>query len=153
MRIALRSSAGMLAVLLLSGAACSGSLMTDPATRVDVSIARNAYTSGDTVIAVVRNLGAVTLTYPYGFCKTALQREQGGIWSTVLLPPDGCPLALGILAPGASVPLQYVLPSNVPGGLYRLTMPAPVPKDAAAPEPDLATPPFTVNSVILGAPL
>ena len=149
MRTVLRRPFALLATLMLAAFGCGGSLATDPGPgkRVDVTVAKDAYISGDTVIAIVKNVSDVTLTYPYGFCKTALQRQLGGEWTTASPPSDGCPLALGLLGPGASVPQAYLLPSDVSPGLYRLTMPSPVPKDAQTPEPDLTTPPFSINSV------
>ncbi|MEO6778859.1 MAG: hypothetical protein ABI194_05335 [Gemmatimonadaceae bacterium] len=140
----------LLTSLLVGVAGCSGSLVTDPGKRVDVTLSKDAYVSGDTVVSTIRNVSDVTLTYPYGFCKTALQRQQqGGQWTTVSTPPGGCPFALGILGPGGSVPQRYVLAADVQPGVYRLTMPSPIPKGSTVPEPDVTTPPFSVNTVTL----
>ncbi len=154
MRTLPESVAVVLATSLLAGAGCSGSFVTEPGKRVDVTLAKDAYASGDTVIATIRNVSDVTLTYPYGFCKTALQRQQqGGQWTTVSVPPGGCPFALGILGPGESVPQRYVLAGAIQPGVYRLAMPSPVPKGTTAASPDVTTPPFSVNSVTLGGPM
>jgi hypothetical protein len=140
----------LLTILLLGVAGCSGGLVTDPGKRVDVTLPKDAYVAGDTVVATIRNVSDVTLTYPYGFCKTTLQRQQqGGQWTTVSAPPGGCPFAVGILEPGGTVPHRYVLAVDVKPGVYRLTMPSPVPKGTTVPEPDVTTPPFSVNAVAL----
>ncbi len=142
----------LLTALLLAAGGCSGSFVTDPAQSVDLTLSKDVYLPGDTVVVTIRNVGGVTLTYAYGFCKTTLQRQQqGGQWTDLSVPTGGCPFALGILGPGGSVPDWYVLASDAAPGIYRLTMPAPVPKGSTVSAPDVVTPPFSVQSVTLSS--
>lgn len=130
---------------------CGGTFVSDPTPekRVVVNLSKRGYISGDTVVLTVKNVSALTLTYPVGFCKTELQRQVGPTWITVPLGSNGCPLALRILGARQSVVHEYVLPSSLPTGLYRLAIPTPIPGNAKTTEPPLTTPAFTVNSVAL----
>lgn len=148
--------AGRLSQFVLAAAvgmvtpSCSGGFVNapDPNPNVQVTLQKQSYVSSDTVTVWVRNVSTATLTYPYGFCKTELQEERGTDWITVTTPSDGCPLALGLLGPGATVPNRYVLPPNLTPGRYRLSMPSPR-ADGSPPQPPLPSPSFSVNSVIL----
>jgi len=117
-----------------------------PGKRVAASVAQDTYFSGEPVNVTVANLSEVTLYYPDGFCKTELQRKDGSAWLTVHDPAAGCPVELGFLEPNQAVVHQFRLPKGVAGGIYRLILPMPKPEEATAPEPELLTPPFRVQS-------
>ena len=141
----------LLVTLTVAATACAGANASDPGPgkRVQMTLAKDAYRSGDTVTATVRNISEVTLDYANAFCHRALQQYQGGKWSTVSPPPDACTLQIAILGPGQAVPLTYRLANVLQAGLYRLAIPSPTPLNAQMPEPDVTTPPFSVNSVTL----
>jgi hypothetical protein len=113
-----------------------------PGKRVAASIAQQTYVSGQPVNITIANLSEVTLVYPNGFCKAALQRRDGAAWMTIPNPSKGCPIALDFLEPGQSVVHQFHLPKGVAGGTYRLTLPMPVPEEAGERETELLTPSF-----------
>jgi hypothetical protein len=137
----------VLSALIVAGSACAGSRLIDPGPgkRVEATLTQDAYLSGGLVDITIKNLSDVPLQYPLGFCKIELEREENSAWLTVLIP-DGCPLALAFLGPGQAVGQAYRLPTGIPSGTYRLSMPMPVPKSATAPEPRLTTPSFRVGS-------
>jgi len=144
----------VLAVLTLTVSACAGSNLSDPGTSdpaVQVALARDVYQAGDTVVAMIRNVGGVTLEYSYAFCQSVLQRQhQGGDWSTVSPPPVGCALNLAFLRPNNSVPLTFRLPSNLPAGIYRPALPQPAALgENASTALTVTTPAFSVNAVTL----
>lgn len=143
-----RVSLGFIAVSTLIASGCLSLRPYDPGPgkRVAASVVQNTFLSGQPVNVTVANLSDVTLFYPDGFCKTKLQRQQGTEWMTVPDPAVGCPIELGFLEPGQAVVHQYRLPKGVAVGTYRLTMPMPRPEEATAPEPELLTPTFTVES-------
>jgi hypothetical protein len=117
-----------------------------PGKRVAALIVQDTYLSGEPVNVTISNLSDVTLYYPDGFCKTALQRREDTGWMTVSDPAAGCPIELGFLEPGQTVVHQFRLPKGVAVGTYRLTIPMPVPDETAPPEPGLLTPAFRVQS-------
>jgi hypothetical protein len=133
-------------------AGCAGTGLSDPGPgkRVDVTVSKSGYASGETVDVTVKNVSNLTLTYPLVFCKTELQREVSSTWTTVQVPSDGCRLALAILEARQSTINKYVLPTSLPSGIYRLAMPTPTPENAKTAEPPLTTPSFSVNSVTFG---
>lgn len=145
-------AATALVVALLT--ACSGSFLSDPGPgkRIQMTLTRDTYQSGDTATVLVKNISLVTLDYVGSFCLRALQRYQSGEWSTVSPPPDGCTLQIGLLGPGQTVPLTFYLSSDVSTGLYRLTIPSPTPLRAQGPDSDVTSPSFSVNSVAFGQP-
>ena len=142
-----RANLGFFAVLTLIVSGCV-SLPYDPGPgkRVAASVVQNTFLSGASVNVTVANLSDVTLFYPDGFCKTKLQRKDNTGWMTVPDPAVGCPVSLGFLEPGQAVVHQYRLPKGVAVGTYRLILPMPKPEEATAPEPELLTPTFTVES-------
>jgi hypothetical protein len=135
---------GVLGAIVLVAAGCAGSF-TDPGPgrRVEASVVRSAYLSGESINITVKNLSDVRLAYPSGFCKIELQRLENTEWETVLVP-DGCVLVLAFLGPRQSVTQEYRLSSAVTPGIYRLSMPMPIPEGATA-EPRLLTPPFSLG--------
>jgi hypothetical protein len=150
MHHSIRSSIfGCLAACAVVASACAGNGVSDPGPgkRVQATLPKENYVSGEIVVNV-RNLSDLQLTYPYGFCKTELQRAQGPDWITVLVP-DGCALAIGYLKAGQTVPTEFRLPADLAAGVYRLIMPMPVPSGATSPDTPLASPAFTVNSTAL----
>lgn len=139
---------GYLSLAVVMGSACGGTGVLDPGPgkRVEAQVAQEIYYSGQDVVVTIRNVSGITLDYNYGFCPAKLQRlEPDDAWTDVGAPPDGCPLALGILGPGQSVPFQFHLTDAITIGQYRFALPMPHLRDATAPEPDLLTPPFVVN--------
>jgi hypothetical protein len=132
--------------LMASGCATVRPHDPGPGKRVAAGFVQDTYLSGESINVTISNLSEVTLFYPDGFCKTALQRRDGTSWKTVSAPSTGCPIALGFLDPGQTVVHQYRLPKGVAVGTYRLTMPMPVPEDDPTPEPELQTPAFRVNA-------
>lgn len=144
----------LLSLFALSAMACSPTTINDPgpAGRVEVKLNRQSYAVGDTIELIVTNVSQLALVYPVGFCRTSLQRQQGDVWSTVDSPAEGCPLALGLLGPGQSVPHRYVVPRDLPTGRYWLVMPLPIPRDAPAPGTSLTSPSFVLNAVTLRSP-
>jgi hypothetical protein len=143
-----RTNLGLLAAFTLIALGCASLRPYDPGPgkRVAASVAQDAYLSGEPVNVTIANLSDVTLFYPDGFCKTELQRKDGGEWVTVHDPSIGCSIELGFLEPNQAVVHQYRLPKGVAVGTYRLIMPMPKPEEAVAPEPELLTPTFKVES-------
>lgn len=148
MRTLGRANLGMIAVMILIASGCASMRPFDPGPgkRVAAIVPHETYLSGESVNVTISNLSEVTLYYPDGFCKTALQKRNGEDWMTVQDPSSGCPVALGFLEPGQTVVHQFRLPKGVAGGTYRFTIPMPVPEEATAPEPELLTPTFKVAS-------
>jgi hypothetical protein len=137
--------------LVTSGCASLKPYDPGPGKRVAAAFAREAYVSGESVNVTIANLSEVTLFYPGGFCKTALQRRDGSSWLTVSDAAATCPIERDFLEPGQTVVHQYRLPEGVLDGTYRLSMPmpTPLPEEAAAPEPeqgDLQTPAFKIQT-------
>jgi hypothetical protein len=143
-----RANLGLIAAftLIVSGCLTLRPYDPGPGKRVAASVVRDTFVSGEPVNVTVANLSEVTLFYPDGFCKTKLQRKDGTGWMTIPDPAVGCPIELGFLEPGQAVVHQYRLPKGVAVGTYRLTLPMPRPEEAIAPEPELLTPTFTVES-------
>lgn len=141
-----RASFGFIGAVTLVAAGCATIRPYDPGPgkRVAASVPQSTYLSGGAVNVTISNLSDVSLSYPDGFCKTALQRQAGTGWITVSAPAV-CPVSLGLLDPGQTVVYRYRLPSGVAVGIYRLTMPMPVPDEATAGEPELLTPAFKVE--------
>lgn len=152
MRNAMQQRASiLLAALMLAGTACAGNV-SDPGSgkRVQMTLARDAYRSGDTVTIMVKNVSGVTLDYAGSLCYRALQRYQSREWSTVPPAPNRCTtLEIANLGSGQTISLTYRLASDLPAGEYRLVIPSPTPLNAQTPEPDVTTQPFSVNSTAL----
>jgi len=148
-RVSMSSMGGVLGAIVLATAGCAGSSATDPGPgkRVEASLVRDVYLSGESVNITVKNLSYVRLAYPSGFCKIELQREESNGWETVLAP-EGCAFVLAYLSPRQSVTQQYRLSSGIAPGTYRLSMPMPIPEGATA-EPRLVTPPFSIGATAL----
>jgi hypothetical protein len=143
-----RSNLGFVAVvtLIVSGCVTIRPYDPGPGKRIAATVPQDTYLSGEAVNVTISNLSDVTLYYPDGFCKTALQRKNGKDWMTLPISATRCPVALGFLDPGQTVVHQYRLPKGVAVGTYRLTIPMPVPEVATAPEVELVTPTFNVAS-------
>lgn len=147
----------LLAVLTLAGTACAGNVSDPgPGKRVQVTLAKDTYLSGETVTFVLKNVSNVSVDYTGPLCRAVLQQQQqDGTWSTVNGPSKICTAQLGYVGAGQSVPLPYHLPQDLSNGLYRIAMPEPAPENAPAPavveppELTVTTPPFTVNSGVL----
>ncbi len=138
----------LLAILMLAGTACAGTNVSDPGAgnNVQVTLAKDAYLSGETVNLVLKNVSNASVEYAGSLCRRVLQRQQqNGAWSTVEGPSKICTLELRYLGVGKSVPLPYGLPQDLPTGLYRIQMPSPTPENAQPPEPDVTTQPFSVT--------
>ena len=118
-----------------------------PGKRVAAGFVQDTYLSGQSVNVTISNLSDVTLYYPDRFCKTVLQKRDGGKWETVS-GPSACSVALGFLDPGQTVVHQYRLPQGAAVGTYRLTMPMPVPEpeEDISPKPELQSPTFKVET-------
>ncbi len=142
-----RANLGFFAAFTLMATGCLTVRPYDPGpgNRVAAGFAQDAYLSGESVNVTISNLSDVLLYYPGGFCKTELQRKAGSSWMTVDRSAD-CPVVLDFLEPGQTVVHQYRLPKGVAGGVYRLTMPMPVPEEAVDAEPELQTPAFKVQA-------
>jgi hypothetical protein len=143
-----RPNLGFFVALTLIASGCISLRPYDPGPgkRVAALIVQDTYLSGEPVNVTISNLSDVTLYYPDGFCKTALQRREDTGWTTVSDPAAGCPIELGFLEPGQTVVHQFRLPKGVRVGTYRLTIPMPVPDETAPPEPGLLTPAFRVQT-------
>jgi hypothetical protein len=131
-------------VLVVSGCVSLRPYDPGPGKRVAAAFVQDSYLSGQPVNVTISNLSEVTLFYPGGFCKTALQRRDGTTWKTVLPAPTGCAIASAFLDPGQTIVHQYRLPSGVALGTYRLTMPMPVAEEDVAAQSELQTPAFQV---------
>jgi hypothetical protein len=136
------------ALFVTISCARNGLIDPGPDKRVEIFIAQDKYFAGDRVLFTVKNISSLKLTYPYQFCKMELQERQGSDWVTVLVP-DGCPLAIAFLDGGSTVSQEYVLPVDLPQNTYRISMPMPIPKGAAASDVRLTTPPFLVTPNVL----
>ena len=143
-----RANLGRLAAvtIILSGCASLRPYDPGPGKRVAAIVTQDTYVSGESVNVTISNLSDVTLYYPDGFCKTALQKRDGKGWLTLTVLPSACPVTLGFLDPGQTIVHQYRLPQGVAVGTYRLTIPMPMPEEATGPEPELLTPAFRVAS-------
>lgn len=132
-----------LATLAFTTTACSGSL-TDPGPghRVQVTIAKTNYYTGDTIHVDVKNLSDLSLTFPGGFCPAVMQESTGSGWTTISAP-QGCPLSLELLNAHGRVPFEMPVPNGLQG-YYRILLPAPIPANAAAEAPLSVE--FSVNS-------
>jgi len=113
-----------------------------------VTLNKQTYFAGETLTATVNNTSEVSLVYPWGFCKTVLQRQdQSGVWKTIT-PVGPCgPLALKFLGARGRVAQNYTLPSRIVPGSYRLVMPAPRAEGAGRAE-EMNSPPFNVISTV-----
>jgi hypothetical protein len=143
-----RLNLGFFAVFTLIASGCVTMRPYDPGpgNRVAAGVVQDTYLSGESVNVTISNLSDITLFYPDRFCKTELQRKDGTAWKTVSGPAVGCSVALGFLDPGQTVVHQYPLPKGIAVGTYRLTMPMPVAEDDDAPEPELQSPTFEVQT-------
>jgi hypothetical protein len=146
MRTLGQANLGLVAAVTLITSGCLTIRPYDPGPgkRVEAIVPQDTYLSGESVNVTISNLSDVTLYYPDGFCKTALQKRDGKDWMTLPNRATRCPVTLGFLDPGQTVVHQYRLPRGVAGGTYRLTIPMPVPEVATTPEPALLTPTFKV---------
>ena len=63
--------------LLISGCLTIRPYDPGPGKRVAAIVIQDTYLSGEAVNVTISNLSDVTLYYPDGFCKTALQRRDG----------------------------------------------------------------------------
>jgi hypothetical protein len=131
-------------VLVVSGCVSLRPYDPGPGKRVAAAFVQDSYLSGQPVNVTISNLSEVTLFYPGGFCKTALQRRDGTTWKTVLPAPTGCAITSAFLDPGQTIVHQYRLPNGVALGTYRLTMPMPVAEEDVAAQSELQTPAFQV---------
>lgn len=103
------------------------------------------YAPGETVGAVMRNVGTDALEIAGSFCRAELQSQQpGGAWRVAVRPAQLCTLELRYLAAGQSAALPYRLPQGLPSGVYRIEMPSPTTASAPIPDGTVVTPPFTV---------
>ena len=143
-----RANLGLFAAvtLVISGCVSLRPYDPGPGKRVAAIVMRDTYVSGESINVTISNLSDVTLYYPDGFCKTALQKRDGDAWMTIPRPSPRCPVTLGFLDPGQTVVHQFLLPRGVAGGTYRLAIAMPVPDEATTPEPELVTPTFNVAS-------
>jgi hypothetical protein len=145
-----RVNLGFFAAFALIAAGCATVRPYDPGPgkRVAAGFVQDTYRSGESVNVTISNLSDVTLYYPDRFCRTVLQKRDGGEWRTVSGPSAGCSVALGFLDPGQTVVHQYRLPQGVGMGIYRLTMPMPMPAPEADAEleQELQTPTFKVQT-------
>jgi hypothetical protein len=146
-----RANLGVFAAVTLIASGCVSLRPYDPGPgkRVAASFVQDSYASGETVNVTIANLSEVTLFYPDGFCKSQLQKKDRGGWLTVSARPKSCPAEQGFLDPGQAVVHQFQLPPGVSGGTYRFALPMPAPYEAVAPEADLITPSFRVESPVL----
>jgi len=142
-----RTNLGVIAVATLFVSACASLRAYDPGpgNRVAAMVVQDAYFTGESVNVTISNLSELELTYPDGFCKTALQRKDGSEWTTISNPAAGCPANVESLDPGQTVVKNYPLPQGIDGGTYRLVLPMPVAEMGAIPEPRLTTPAFKVQ--------
>ena len=137
-----------IAAVAFAATACAGTGISDPGPgkRVIATVDRSDYLAGQKISVTATNVSIVSLEYPIGFCKIVLEREDAAGWTPVVVP-EGCPLAIAFLGPRQAVTLQYVLPTGLTTGTYRLSMPMPVPKwGTSPPEPALLTPTFKIDS-------
>jgi hypothetical protein len=161
-----RANLGFIGAIALIATGCATLRPYDPGPgkRVVVSVPQTTYASGSAINLTISNLSEVSLAYPDRFCTTALQKKSGTAWITVSPPPSRCPVSRGFLDPGQTVVYQFALPKNVDAGLYRLTMPMPMPvpdeviaydaiadsaavaAEAVAANKELLTPSFKVES-------
>jgi len=141
-----RQNLGFIAAFTLIASGCVSLRPYDPGPgkRVAAAFVQDSYLSGQSVNVTISNLSEVTLFYPGGFCKTALQRRDGTTWKTVSPPATGCSIASAFLDPGQTIVHQYRLPKGVALGTYRLTMPMPVAEEDVAAQSELQTPAFQV---------
>ena len=141
-----RQNLGFIAAFTLVASGCVSLRPYDPGPgkRVAAAFVQDSYLSGQSVNVTISNLSEVTLFYPGGFCKTALQRRDGTTWKTVSPPATGCAIASAFLDPGQTIVHQYRLPNGVALGTYRLTMPMPVAEEDVAAQSELQTPAFQV---------
>ena len=141
-----RQNLGLVAafILVLSGCVSLRPYDPGPGKRVAAAFVQDSYLSGQAVNVTISNLSEVTLFYPGGFCKAALQRREGTTWKTVLPAPTGCAIASAFLDPGQTIVHQYRLPKDVALGTYRLTMPMPVADEDVASQAEFQTPAFQV---------
>ena len=121
--------------LLISGCLTIRPYDPGPGKRVAAIVIQDTYVSGEAVNVTISNLSDVTLYYPDGFCKTALQRRDGKSWMKLPEPSTGCSITQGFLDPGQTVVHQYRLPKGVAVGIYRLAIPMPQPEEAARVQP------------------
>lgn len=160
-----RANLGFIGAIALIATGCVTLRPYDPGPgkRVMVSVPQSTYVSGGAVNLTISNMSEFSLAYPDSFCTTALQKKSGSDWITVSPPPTRCPSSRGFLDPGQTVVYQFSLPKDVGAGLYRLTLPMPVPVpdssvaedaipddaiagEAAAGKQELLTPAFKVET-------
>jgi len=120
--------------IALAATACSSSL-TDPGAghRVQATIAKTNYYTGDTIHVDVRNLSDLSLTFPGGFCPAVLQESTGSDWTTISAP-QGCPLSIAVLGPHGRASFEMPVPDGLQG-YYRIELPTPIPPNAAPEAP------------------
>lgn len=133
----------LLAGLALAAAACSSPTDSNAGHRVQLTIAKTNYVSGETVHVDVHNVSSDQLSFPGGFCPAVLQEFRDGAWNN---PPivGACPLSLQLVGPNSHTPFDWQLREGLQG-VYRILLPSPAPVDGQT-EPALTTVEFTVNS-------
>ncbi|MGH7604374.1 MAG: hypothetical protein ACRENK_10305 [Gemmatimonadaceae bacterium] len=124
-----RANLGFIAAIALIATGCVTLRPYDPGPgkRVAVSVPQSIYLSGSAVNLTISNLSEVSLAYPDRFCTTALQKKTGTAWITVSGPALRCSASRGFLDPGQTVVYRFPLPKDVGAGMYRLTLPMPLP--------------------------
>jgi hypothetical protein len=152
-----RANLGFIAAIALIATGCVTLRPYDPGPgkRVAVSVPQSVYLSGSAINLTISNLSEVSLIYPDRFCTTALQKKTGTAWITVSGPAARCPASHGFLDPGQTVVYRFALPKDVGAGMYRLTLPMPLPDETVtneavasetiAEQKELLTPVFKVE--------
>jgi hypothetical protein len=123
-----RLFAGLVSLAIVI-ASC-GRSFTDPAAsrRVQATVSKNDYVTGDTIQVDVENLSGLTLEYTAYFCPSVLQQLRGGGWVTVR-SDHICVAALALLPEFGHTVFRTLVPAGLQGR-FRLLLPAPVPADA-----------------------
>lgn len=91
------------------------------ALHLDITPDRASYTAGSTATITIRNLGDTDVGY--NPCPRTLQRRALGGWVPVQVDPVLCPLAIYVLAPGATVTQEVALPASLAPARYRVYFP------------------------------
>jgi hypothetical protein len=100
-------------------AACESA--TSSSVRVDITPDKTEYAAGSNVVLTVRNVGDEAVAY--SFCARGLQRRTGVAWVTEDFASYPCAAILLVLEPGESVTGTINLPTDIPGGIYRVYLP------------------------------
>lgn len=94
---------------------------TSSSLRVDITPDKTEYAAGTDVVLTVRNVGDEPVAY--SFCARGLQRRAGFAWVTEDFASHPCASILLVLEPGESVTGTINLPTDIPGGTYRVYLP------------------------------